>query len=53
MLPHDLRRRVSIDGTVKDPGLPIDPILVVGLHYKPGRHWRKRRGREQYIKTKT
>lgn len=41
VFPHDLRRRVSIDGAVEDARLPVDPVLVVGLHYEARRHWRK------------
>lgn len=41
VFPHDLRRRVSIDGAVEDACLPVDPVLVVGLHYEARRHWRK------------
>lgn len=38
VLPHDLGGRVSIDGAVEDSRFPIDPVLIVGLHYPPRRY---------------
>lgn len=43
MLPHNLRRRIAINGTVEDSRLPVNPVLIVGLHDEPRRNYMGRK----------
>lgn len=39
MFPHNFGRRITIHRAVQNPGLAVDPILVVRLHAEARGNW--------------